>query len=336
MNILVTGATGFFGRAFIHVMSQSPDTFTKVAAFARSESRLALLATRHRELPGFRAFLGDVRDYDRLSDACRGMDAVVHAAALKRVDDGSYNPSEMIATNITGTQNVVKAATRAGVPRVVFISSDKSVEPINVYGATKFCAEQFAISYNAISASRGTRVSVVRYGNVIGSTGSVLGIWTRQRDAGTPLTLTNPEMSRFVMSVSDACRLVTRALDVMEGGEIFIPLLRSAFLPEMAHAVAPGHDIRFTGNRVGGEKVAEILVNEDEARRVVTLKAEGVDPLLVIPPNEPPWTADRPYAGCPEGLSHAPYRSDEKPYLLNGPEAVVYEIGRALADCVDS
>ena len=145
MKLLVTGATGFFGRAFLRFASRQQDV-TRLAAFARSESRLALLTNEYQGLESYRPFLGDVRDYGRLVDACRGIDVVVHAAALKRVDDGSYNPGEMVETNIIGTQNVVRAATEAGVAKVVLISSDKAVASINGYGATKFCAEQFGIS----------------------------------------------------------------------------------------------------------------------------------------------------------------------------------------------
>ena len=354
MKVLVTGATGFFGRAFlsrlIEPMNPNLESVedgplklpaTRVAAFARSESRLAQLTRRYGYFDGYRSFLGDVRDYGRLVDACRGMDVVVHAAALKRVDDGSYNPSEMIATNIIGTQNVIKAATVAGVWKVVFISSDKAVEPINVYGATKFCAEQFAISYNAISVPRGTLVSVVRYGNVVGSTGSVLQLWTEQRDAGEQLTVTDPRMSRFWMSVGEASALVLDAIRLMRGGEIFIPLLRSAYMADVAECIAPGHPTMTAGVRAGGEKTSEILVNEDESRRVVCVNAHGrisVPPwdMLVVPPNRPPWTADQPYAACVRGLPFSPpYRSNASSCLMDR-ELLNQTIAQGLADCVDS
>ena len=343
MKLLVTGATGFFGRAFLKFLSPM-DGIEKMAAFARSESRLAQLSEEHREVDAYRPFLGDVRDYGRLVDACRGIDVVVHAAALKRVDDGSYNPGEMVATNIIGTQNVIRAATEAGVPKVVFVSSDKAVAPINVYGATKFCAEQFAISYNSVSAARGTSVCVVRYGNVIGSTGSVLEIWTRQRDAGKPLTITDPAMTRFLMSVKDACVLVFDAARYAEAGDIVIPMLQSARLSDMAEAFAPGHPIKATGFRVGGEKVAEVLLNEDEERRALVLDIAGGTadyiPALrkntvVVPPHNPPWTTDRPYATVPRGVRHLPYRSDMAPYLMENQDDVLKFIGKAFSESYD-
>jgi UDP-N-acetylglucosamine 4,6-dehydratase len=334
MRMLVTGATGFFGRMFMREMlqyqinrlpSQSPQA---VVAFARSESRLAALTRRYSDVDGYRHFLGDVRDLERLRDACRGVDVVVHAAALKRVDDGSYNPSEMIATNITGTQNVIKAATAMGVAKVIVVSSDKAVEPINVYGGTKFVAEQFAVSYNAISHPQGTAVAVVRYGNVLSSTGSVLHLWREQAAAKKPLTITSPHMTRFVMTARDAVKLVLRVASIMEGGEIVVPKLQSVKLMDMVKALHPGREIEYIGKRVGGEKLHEKLLNEDETSRALLC-----DPDIVVYPASPSWTASNKWT---DGVTHfynfggsLPYSSDNSDYLSHTAKTVAEEIARS-------
>jgi UDP-N-acetylglucosamine 4,6-dehydratase len=341
MKILVTGATGFFGRTFVHKLLSETSTYgpiERLAAFARSESRLAELTAKYADTDAYRPFLGDIRDYDRLVDACRSCDLVVHSAALKRVDDGSYNPSEMIATNIVGTQNVIKAATACRVPRVIIVSSDKAVCPINVYGATKFVGEQFATSYNSISAPQGTLVSVVRYGNVIGSTGSVLKIWQDQDKRKVPLTVTDPLMTRFVMTAGDACELVMKTSHFMEGGEIVIPLLNSVRLTDMADAVSPNCEITFTGKRVGGEKMDEILLNEDEQLRAVVFTV-GTSMYLVIPPASHPWTEKQSWDSFnPVSRQSAvvfPYSSGNAHYLTHTNETILAEIARALAEHAD-
>lgn len=303
MKVLLTGATGTFGKAFLRrslspldqaasfqttgnplvggshgCMGMSSYSVTKLAAFARSESRLSNVSASFSNAPAFRAFLGDVRDKERLKDACDGIDVIVHAAALKRVDDGSYNPSEMIQTNIVGTQNVIRAGLSCGVSKIVIVSSDKAVAPINVYGGTKFVSEQFSIAFNSVSIPRGTKVSCVRYGNVLGSTGSVLTLWDKQREDGV-IKITDGTMTRFWMSVDDAVSLVFSAIHHMQGGEIFIPALRSSSIEQLAHAFAPECELEETGRRVGGEKVHEHLLSEDECRRVISR-----DGMIVIPP----------------------------------------------------
>ena len=338
MNVLVTGATGYFGRAFVHTVL-SEQRVERLAAFARSESRLAALAHKYRSADPFRPFLGDVRDYERLVDACQGVDLVVHAAALKRVDDGAYNPSEMIATNILGTQNVIKAATAASVGKVILVSSDKAVAPINVYGATKFVAEQFAISYNTISAPRGTRVSVVRYGNVLGSTGSVLKIWQDQRDAGQPLTVTDPTMTRFVMTARDAVQLVWRVASYMDGGEVVVPKLLSTRLSDIAEAVAPHSEIRYTGVRVGGEKMDEHLLNSDEQHRACfagSRLSNSED--IVVPPDAPSWVKQQRWNDhqlCIDSAMQFPYSSSGESYLTHTADSVRLVIARSLAESAD-
>jgi UDP-N-acetylglucosamine 4,6-dehydratase len=329
MRMLVTGATGFFGQMFMREMLRDDKLSpTAVVAFARSESRLAALTRRYSDVDGYRHFLGDVRDLERLRDACRGVDVVVHAAALKRVDDGSYNPSEMIATNITGTQNVIKAATAMGVAKVIVVSSDKAVEPINVYGGTKFVAEQFAVSYNAISHPQGTSIAVVRYGNVLSSTGSVLHLWREQAAAKKPLTITSPHMTRFVMTARDAVKLVLRVATIMEGGEIVVPKLRSVKLMDMVEALHPGKPVEYIGKRVGGEKHHEKLLNEDEVSRAVLCDHD-----IVVYPASPSWTASSKWT---DDVTHyydfggsLPYSSDNSDYLSHTAETVANEIARS-------
>ena len=293
MKVLLPGASGTFGQAFLRrtLSPSSPHGVSRLAAFARSESRLAILAASFADAPAFRGFLGDIRDRERLLEACEGIDVIVHAAALKRVDDGAYNPSEMIQTNIIGTQNVIRAGLQRGVSKIVVVSSDKAVAPINVYGGTKFVGEQFAVAFNSISVPQGTRVACVRYGNVLGSTGSVLTLWNRQRDSGT-LRITDRSMTRFWMSVDDAVDLVMATIHNMQGGEIFIPALRSSSVEALAHAFAPECDLLETGIRVGGEKLHERLLTEDESRRVVSNMG-----MLVVPPAtvglDSHWTTHR-------------------------------------------
>lgn len=313
----------------------------RVIAFSRDEVKQAQLRQEFGK-DGPRLFLGDVRDAERLSMAMRGVDTVVHAAALKRVDAGSYSPSEMVATNVLGTMNVVSQAIHARVRQVVVVSSDKCVHATNIYGSSKFMAECFAVSANSFGYPTGTRIAAVRYGNVLGSRGSVVGIWRDQVARGVPLTITDTRMTRFVMTIETAVALVLHALDTMQGGEVFVPLLPSARIPDLAQAVAPltpGVDcslchgkgsavvalgritcekcrgtgtIASRGNyqtvdagiRAGGEKLHESLLNEEEPAR--TRRHNGC---YVVAPSLHEWTADPRWAGdlVDPGLV---YRSD--------------------------
>jgi UDP-N-acetylglucosamine 4,6-dehydratase len=284
MNILLTGATGTFGQAFLHY-ALTHKKCSRLAAFARSESRLALLTERYGHFDAYRPFLGDVRDEARLRDACRGMDVVVHAAALKRVDDGAYNPLEMHKTNVQGSINVAEAARLAKVDKVILLSSDKAVAPINTYGASKYQAENCLRELNTHSAPYGTLISAVRYGNVLASTGSVLTVWSRQKARHEPLTLTDAGMTRFWMTPNDAVQHVFRSIKLMRGGEVILPCLRSSTLETLAHAYSPRSEIVETGKRPGGEKPHEVLINEDEQERAV-----AQDGLIVVPPAFSSWT----------------------------------------------
>jgi UDP-N-acetylglucosamine 4,6-dehydratase len=290
MNILLTGATGTLGRAILRYALQRDDV-TRLAAFARSESRLTELINEFGHHDAFRPFLGDVRDESRLRDACFGMDTVIHAAALKRVDDGAYNPLEMHKTNVGGSINVANAARAEGVKNVVLVSSDKAVAATNTYGGSKYQAENCLRELNAHSAPRGTRISCVRYGNVLASTGSVLTIWDRQCQHGQALTVTDDTMTRFWMTIDDAVRHVFKAIEIMRGGEVILPLMRSSTIRLLADAyrlsTRTDCTVQSIGVRPGGEKRHESLINDDEATRAIA--QAGV---IVIPPAVHSWTTD--------------------------------------------
>ena len=278
-TILLTGGTGSFGTAFVERMTaEHPGTTVRI--FSRDELKQSEMAAR---LPGaeLRWFIGDVRDRRRLLRACQGADVVVHAAAMKQVPACEYNPFEAVQTNVIGAQNVVDAAIEAGVPQVVALSTDKAVNPVNLYGATKLCEEKIIVQGNAYAAGGATRLACVRYGNVVGSRGSVVPLFRRQRDEGR-LTITDERMTRFWITLDQAVDLVLTALDRMAGGEIFIPKIPSMRVTDLAEAIAPGVPCDVVGIRPG-EKLHEVLLTEDEARHAVDLG----DVLVVLP--EHPW-----------------------------------------------
>lgn len=253
---LISGGSGYFGQAFVrHVLHMA--TPRRVVVLSRSESRQAAMA---QQLPDqrIRYVLGDVRDLPRLERAFQGVEYVVHAAAQKQVTSCERDPWEAVATNVVGTWNVVQACLTAGVHRAVFLSSDKAVAAHTTYGATKFVAERLWIQANVYAAGTATRFLATRYGNVAGSTGSVLEVWRNGR-----ATITTADATRFWMRVEDACRLVLYALEHGQGGEVFIPKLKSATVGDLAETFAPGHTLPLTGLR-GGEKLHELLLSEHE------------------------------------------------------------------------
>ncbi len=311
-RILVTGGTGTFGRAFVRRLLADPQ-WTAVMSYARDEVKAAQVVQEFGGSKPFKAFIGDVRDPARLRTAMHGVDVVVHAAALKRVDVGAYSPSELVATNIYGTMNVIEAAIASGVGRVVVISSDKAVSATNIYGATKYCAETFAVQSNAYGYPRGTKVCAVRYGNIVGSRGSVFHIWRDQVEKGLPLTITDARMTRFVMTIEQAVDLVLFSLDTMRGGEVFVPKLPSASMVDLAQAVAPtaSYQLNYTAIRPGGEKLGEALLNEEEPSRTLSV---GSTPgprgfgVYVVTPSHHEWTTE-PWPGTPVDPAWS-YRSD--------------------------
>ena len=277
MNILITGGTGSLGQALVHRLLEGGHQ--RVVVYSRDEWKQAQLAAQYPTAKALRCFLGDVRDQARLDQALYGIDTVIHAAALKRVDAIAYDPGEAIRTNALGSLHVIDAAIAAGVSRVVCISSDKAVAPTNFYGQTKALMEGYAVAANALGQPRGTAISVVRYGNVLGSRGSVVHLWRALVAAGQPLGITDARMTRFWITMSQAVELVCTALLRMQGGEIFVPKLSAARMIDVAEAMFPGYPTVVTGLRAGGEKLAESLLTPEEVTRTRVVK----NLYLVIP-----------------------------------------------------
>jgi UDP-N-acetylglucosamine 4,6-dehydratase len=279
--ILVTGGTGSFGKKFIQIMLKEHQP-KKIIVFSRDELKQHEMQTTGYNHPNLRFFIGDVRDRDRLRRAMNGVDIVVHAAALKQVPACEYNPMEAIKTNIMGTSNVVEAALDAGVKKVLAISTDKAVNPVNLYGATKLAAEKLVIQSNAYAAGTATRYSCVRYGNVVGSRGSVVPVFLKQR-LGGQVTITDERMTRFWLSLDQGVRFVIYCIEQMEGGEVFVPKIPSMKVIDLARAIAPGAHVDVIGIRPG-EKLHEVLISEDESRNTVELES-----MFVVQPAEALW-----------------------------------------------
>ena len=273
-SVLVTGGTGSFGKAFVEKALTSKAK--KVIVFSRDEQKHYQLERQFTD-KRVRFFVGDIRDRDRLQTALRDVDIVVHAAAMKHVPICEYNPIEAVQTNVNGARNLIEAAMANGVERVIALSTDKAVSPANLYGATKLCMEKLLIAANAYAGDRRTRFSVVRYGNVMGSAGSVIPLFRNQMKHGK-LTITDARMTRFWIEMPEAVALVLRGLELMNGGEIFIPKLPTSDIETLAEAVAPGTPRTVVGIRPG-EKLHETLISSEEARRT-----SDVEDLLVIWP----------------------------------------------------
>ena len=251
--ILVTGGTGSFGKKFVEIMLEEYHP-AKLIVFSRDELKQHEMRVNGFDHPSLRYFIGDVRDVDRLRRAMHGVDIVVHAAALKQVPACEYNPMEAVKTNILGSSNVVDAALDAGVQKVLALSTDKAVNPVNLYGATKLAAEKLFVQSNAYAGGMATRFSCVRYGNVVGSRGSVVPIFLQQRSNGR-LTITDQRMTRFWLTLEQGVRFVIRRIEQMRGGEVFVPKIPSMNLADLAKAIAPEAQLEFVGIRPG-EKAA--------------------------------------------------------------------------------
>ena len=266
-SILITGGTGSFGQMFVKTLLEkySPK---RVIVYSRDELKQSEMRSNPLfQNPALRFFLGDVRDRERLYLAMRDVDYVVHAAALKQVPAAEYNPHEFIKTNVNGATNVVEASLRAGVKKVVALSTDKAVNPVNLYGATKLCSDKVFIAANSYAGDSGTIYSVVRYGNVVGSRGSVIPLFVKQRESGV-LTITKPEMTRFLITLQKGVDFVLESLESMVGGELFVPKIPACSVADIANVVAPNTKWETIGMRPG-EKMHEILIPEDEARNVL-------------------------------------------------------------------
>jgi UDP-N-acetylglucosamine 4,6-dehydratase len=254
--------------------------------------------------------LGDIRDLDRLKRAFHGVDYVIHAAALKQVDTGEYNPMEFIKTNVLGSQNVIDASIDAGVKRVVALSTDKASSPINLYGATKLTADKLFVAANNYSFTYGTTFSVVRYGNVMGSRGSVIPFFQDIAAQGKPLPITDLRMTRFWISIESAVKFVIDSLEMMTGGELYVPKIPSMKIIDLAHAVAPGAKLLEIGMRPG-EKLHEEMISADDSRRTTILENR-----YVVAPVVAEWGYEPPKgATMPEGQA---YRSDTNELWMSG------------------
>lgn len=289
-TLLVTGGTGSFGRAFIRKVLEEHSP-RAVRVFSRDELKQWELRQEFGDDDRLRFFIGDIRDLDRLRTACRGVDVVVHAAAMKQVPVCEYNPFEAVKTNVLGSENVIRASLDCGVERVIGISSDKAVSPVNLYGATKLCAEKLFVRANSYAGDLPTRFACARYGNVAGSRGSVIPLFKKQA-LTNKVTLTDERATRFLITPERAVDFVISCIEGMRGGEVAVPKLPSVRVADVAEAVAPGAKVEVVGLRPG-EKLHEVLISPDEARHAVELP----DRYLIVP-EEPSWKILEPW---PEG-----------------------------------
>lgn len=325
-SILVTGASGSFGRSFVKqiLTHHAP---ARLVVFSRDELKQSDMQQElgTADHPCLRYFIGDVRDQDRLEMAMRGIEIVVHAAALKQVPVAEYNPFECIRTNVIGAQNVVQASIRAGVSKVIALSTDKAASPINLYGASKLAADKIFVAANNLTGASGTKFSVVRYGNVLGSRGSVIPLFRRLLAQGaTSLPITDTRMTRFLITLQQGVNFVIDSLASMRGGELFVPKIPSARMVDVARAVAPdaGHEV--VGIRPG-EKLHESLITRDDARFTLDLGDR-----YVILPSAPiadlPGREDFDGSPVPEGFV---YESDLNSDMLDvdGVRRLIQEAG---------
>lgn len=279
-TVLVTGGTGSFGKQFIRTVLANFKT-RRCIVFSRDEQKqyemgLEIPVEKH---PEMRYFLGDVRDVDRLEMAMRGVDYVIHAAAIKHVPTAEYNPFECVMTNIHGAENIVKATIRSGVKRVIALSTDKAANPINLYGATKLASDKIFIAANNLSGAGGCTFSVVRYGNVIGSRGSVIPFFKQLiADRKDHLPITDERMTRFWITLQQGVNFVLSSLEMMKGGEIFVPKIASMKIVDVAACLGPGLPHKVVGIRPG-EKLHEVMVPEDDARTTVEID----DRYIILP-----------------------------------------------------
>ena len=270
-SILITGGTGSFGKAFVREVLTRYPKIKRLVIYSRDELKQFEMEQEFSglEFPGIRYFLGDVRDERRLERALEHIDTVIHAAALKQVPAAEYNPFEFINTNILGAQNLVEACLRMGVNRVVALSTDKAAAPINLYGATKLCSDKLFISANNVRGSQDIRFSVVRYGNVMGSRGSVIPFFLERRKTGV-LPITDPEMTRFNITLDEGVGMVLWALENAQGGEIFVPKIPSYRIMDLAEAIGPECEKRIVGIRPG-EKIHEEMITASDSFNTVDL-----------------------------------------------------------------
>jgi UDP-N-acetylglucosamine 4,6-dehydratase/5-epimerase len=310
-SILVTGGTGSFGKAFVQTVLLNYPQIARLVVFSRDELKQSEMAQLLSEtcFTQIRYFVGDVRDKERVSRALEGIDIVIHAAALKQVPACEYNPFEAIKTNVLGAQNVIEAAIDRGVKQVVALSTDKAAAPINLYGATKLCSDKLFVAANNFKGKRDIRFSVVRYGNVIGSRGSVIPFFLSKVKEGV-LPITDERMTRFNITLNEGVSLVLLALEKMWGGEIFVPKIPSYRIIDVAEAICPGARKELVGIRPG-EKLHEEMITADDALNCVEFKE-----YYVILPSIKLWdveTFKSQFNGrsCPAGFSYNSMANDD-------------------------
>ena len=308
-SILITGGTGSFGKAFLERMLADHNP-GRVVVFSRDELKQYEMREQFGEDDRVRYFLGDIRDRDRLRMALRGVDYVVHAAALKQVDTAEYNPMEFVKTNILGSENVIQASIDTGVSKVIALSTDKASSPANLYGATKLTADKLFISSNHYAVAGSTRFSVVRYGNVMGSRGSVIPYFRRLAEAGETLPITDSRMTRFWITLPQAVAFVISSFVCMAGGELFVPRIPSMRVVDLAEAIAPGARLSEIGIRPG-EKLHEEMISPEDSRRTVRRPDR-----YVVQPTLAMWGGFHPAEGeaVPAEFS---YRSDTNDQWLS-------------------
>ena len=300
-SVLITGGTGSLGKSLITYLLNETKV-RRIAIFSRDELKQQRLRNDFKDDARLRWFIGDIRDLERLKRAFHDVDFVIHAAALKQVDTGEYNPMEFIKTNVLGSQNVIDAAIESGVKRVVALSTDKASSPINLYGATKLTADKLFVAANNYSYSYGTTFSVVRYGNVMGSRGSVIPFFQELAKQEKTLPITDLRMTRFWISINEAVKFVVESLQMMTGGELYVPKIPSMKIVDLARAVSPSSKIYEIGMRPG-EKLHEEMISADDSRRTIILKNR-----FVVTPVVAEWGYMEPEGlRMSEGLA---YRSD--------------------------
>lgn len=284
-SVLITGGTGSLGKALTAYIFKHHQDIKRLVIFSRDEQKQYQMAQEFPEdqFPQIRYFIGDVRDFERLKRAFQGIDYVIHAAAMKHVHIAEYNPDECVKTNVGGAENVIKAALETGVERVVALSTDKACAPINLYGATKLTSDKLFIAANNIKGNKDIRFSVVRYGNVMGSNGSVIPFFMKKKNEGF-LPITDPAMTRFNISLTEGVEMVLHALKVAWGGELFVPKIPSYRICDVAEAVAPGIEQKVIGIRPG-EKIHEEMITVSDSFNTYDLGK-----YYVILPQKPNWS----------------------------------------------
>ncbi len=308
-SILITGGTGSFGQACARTLLTRYDP-ARVIIFSRDELKQFEMAQHFSQFENIRFFLGDVRDKERLYRAFRGVDIVIHAAALKQVPAAEYNPFEVIKTNIIGAQNIIDAAIDTNVSRVLALSTDKAAAPINLYGATKLCSDKLFIAANAYASTTDTKFSVVRYGNVLGSRGSVIPFFRERRKDGV-LPITDPRMTRFWITLEQGVDFVLDCLQRMAGSELYVPKLPSMNIMDLARAMCPDCRIDVVGIRPG-EKIHEVMVPRDEARNTFEFENH-----FVIVPTQPGGAARIDTSGATRVAEDFEYNSLDNPWQLS-------------------